>query len=337
MGRTTLHRPNPMKFRITTSLAVSSLLVLALRADPIGVQAQAHGLLVYPNQGPDSAGNETGVTFDDNSGVIPGDGHATALITATRTGTDASAGPDHVGTSGTTTLVESVDASLGHLAAASAVSAESNSNAGSAVFFPHGHATVGPWSGPTARFDDITTVYNANYALGAYIPVELTLFLDWHAGFDLGTAGINSALLSALATLAVDGAGNVSVYDLMQSDRPMSDWTDVGPQTLSFTMTNGSAFSWYTSLTINTDVFLAGTYESADLFHFPVVSASAFSNATIDITPTSDLAGTTFTSTTGHVYGGDTPPDVPEAGATFALLGLGLGGLGFARRRAQAA
>ena len=326
-----------MKFRTATCLAVSSFLVLALRADPIGVQAQAHGLLVYPNQGPDSSGNETGVTFDANSGVIPGDGHATALITATRTGTDASAGPDHVGTSGTTTLFESVDASLGHLAASSAVSAESNSNAGSSVFFPHGHATVGPWSGPTARFDDITTVYNANYALGAAIPVELTLFLDWHAGFDLGTAGINSALISALATLAVDGAGNTSVYDLMQSDRPMSTWTDAGPQTLSFTVANGSAFSWYTSLTINTDVYLAGTYESADLFHFPVVSASAFGNATIDLNPTSDYFGTTFTSTTGHLYGGDSTTDVPEATATVALLGLGLGGLAFASRQLRRA
>jgi hypothetical protein len=326
-----------MNIRTATYLALSSLLVLALRADPIGVQAQAHGLLVYPNQGPDSSGNETGVTFDANSGVIPGDGHATAQITATRTGTDASTGPDHIGTSGTTTLSESVEASLGHLAASGNVTAESNSNGGSSVFYPHGHATVGPWSGPTARFDDITTVYNANYALGASIPVELTLFLDWHAGFDLGTAGLNSALIDALATLAVDGAGNVSVYDLMQSDRPMSTWTAGGPQTLSFTMANGSAFSWYTSLTINTDVFLAGTYESADLFHFPVVSASAFSNATIDIIPTSDLAGTTFTSTTGHVYGGDTPASVPDATSTIALLGLGLGGLGFARLRAQAA
>ena len=321
---------------LLAALATGSLAPL-LRGDPnfqTGSSAQISGVMTYPNKGPDSVGNQSQVGVGDQTGPILGDGAATAQISATRSGTDASAGPDVVGTSGTSTLSASAVAQLGHLSATDHVFASSQPG-GSSVFFPHADTQVNSGGPPVARFDDTTAVFNPNYAPGTSIPVSLTLDLKWTAGWDLGTTGANFAQNGATAILGVDGMGSLTDYDLERTDLAPALWSYSGPQTLNFTVANGSTFTWETFMTIFSEVAVNGLYQGQVPDPYPDVAAWADNSASIDVTPTSGLEGTIFTSNSGFVYGQQaSAPGVPDSGATALLLGLGLGAATvFARRR----
>jgi hypothetical protein len=295
------------------------------RADPIGTSANIKGTLWYPNHGPDSIGNETQVQFLDNSGFVPGNAGASAHLAETRTGTD-------IGTAGTTTLEASSSASIGHLSATSQVSATAHYDGDSSVYYAHGAAKVEPISGYQASFADTTVVFNPDYVPGTLIPVEVSLLMNWDHGYDVGLTGWSFADTEAYANLSVQGVAKVSASNGERTDIPL--WMDA-PQSIDFLVANGGTFTWSSSLAVYSTVSLAGAFENhVEPRNFPDVGASAFSNASLDITPTSGFAGTTFTSVTGYVYGSDeTAPSVPDATSTVALPGLGLGAIGVARRR----
>ena len=326
----------PMKTRTAACLVASFLLGLALRADPIGVQADIQGVVHYPNHGPDSVANETQVGFGDHSGFLAGDATATSGVNVTRSGIDGlGEDPSYPGTSGTTTVVGSSTATLGHLQASGTVTASSHGN-GTSVVFPHGDAQLNVGGPPVAHFRDTTFVYNSNYALGAAIPVEITYFLDWTGGFDLSPYGYTFGESGATGFVGVDFVGNVSAYDLKRSDLDPALWSYTTPQTLAFTVANGGSFDWQASMTVFAEFQVNALFQGGD-GHYPTVEGSAFSNASTDINLGSSYVGTTFTSVTGHVYGGEAPVDVPDSTSTIALLGLGLGGLAFASRQLRRA
>ena len=294
------------------------------RADPIGTSADVKGTLSYPNHGPDSIGNETQVQFFDSTGFVPGNAGASAHLSETRTGTD-------IGTAGTTTLEAFSSASMGHLQATSQVSATAHYDGDSAVYFAHGAAKVDAIGGYQARFDDTTVVFNPNYVPGTLIPVEVSLFMNWDHDYDVGLTGWSFADTEASATLSVQGVSSVSALNGERTDIPL--WMD-GPQSIDFLVANGGSFTWHSSLGVYSLVSLAGVFENhAEPRGFPDVAASAFSNASLDITPTSGFAGTTFTSTSGYVYGsGGTSNSVPESATTAVLLSVGLAALGLVGR-----
>jgi len=132
--------------------------------------------------------------------------------------------------------------------------------------------------------------------------------------------------------VGVDFVGNVSAYDLKRSDLDPALWSYTAPQTLAFTVTNGGSFDWQASMTVFAEFQVNALFQGGD-GHYPTVEGSAFTAASTDINLGSTYAGTTFTSVTGHVYGADTTPAVPDATSTISLLVLGLGGLGLAGRR----
>ncbi len=301
------------------------MIALVARADPIGTSADLKGTLWYPNHGPGSIGSETQVQFLDNSGFVPGNAGASAHLSETRSGTD-------IGTAGTTTLEASSSATIGHLQATSHVSATAHYDGDSAVYYAHGAAAVDAIYGYQARFDDTTVVFNPDYALGTLIPVELSLFMNWDHNYDVGLTGTSFAESQASATLSVDGVASRTAINGERTDIGL--WMDA-PQSIDFLVANGGSFTWYASLGVFSEISLGGVFEKhVEPRGFPDVAASAFSNAALDFTPTSGFIGTTFTSVMGYVYGSvGTASTMPDSSSMFALLGLGLGLLGFAKRR----
>jgi hypothetical protein len=289
---------------VALALLAGAMLALSLPARADAVRASVGAQLVSPSTNL-STGLQDVTSLSDTQGPLPGNVTASAQIAASQTGSTGQ------GDSGTASVQESASAQAGHLEASVAVS----TSAHPAANYPYTAASAN--GAAFARFEDTTTVYNPDFALNTLIPIEIVLHLNWTGGNIMSPFGHggnnNGSDVGADATLGVAFVDTINAAERMAAGNVPEFYLDHPGGPLDFFVANGHAFDWAAQLSVyaNNSTHETGFPYFQDFY--PVLDSSAFSTGSLDFAITSALAGTTFTSASGHDYAGSA--SVPEAGS----------------------